>query len=172
MVWPLGPTCARAALVLGIALLCPACTSLATGPGWTDGGLAVLGPRRAAEREVEEARERERLARLPSKIGARHILVMHARSQSKPETVSRSREEARKKAQQCLDSLRGGTAWEAVLKECSDEPGAIDRGGDLGVFERGQMVRTFSDAAFQLTVGQISELVETPYGFHIIQRTE
>ncbi len=109
---------------------------------------------------------------MPSKIGARHILVMHARSQSKPETVSRTREEARKKAQQCLDALRSGAAWQAVVGECSDEPGAVERSGDLGVFERGQMVRTFSDAAFQLGVGQISELVETPYGFHIIQRTE
>jgi hypothetical protein len=171
MARPLGSACARA-FVLGIALVCPACSSLATGPEWTDGGLAVLGPRRAAEREASERREQERMARMPSKIGARHILVMHARSQSKPETVGRSREEARKKAQGCLDSLRSGAAWGAVLGECSDEPGAAERGGDLGVFERGQMVRTFSDAAFQLSVGQISELVETPYGFHIIQRTE
>jgi peptidyl-prolyl cis-trans isomerase NIMA-interacting 1 len=172
MVWPFGSNSARPSLLLGAAFALSACTSLATGPGWTDGGLATLGPQRAAEREAVERREQERLARLPTRIGARHILVMHQRSQQKSEAITRTREEARKKAQECLMSLRSGNAWEAVLRECSDEPGALDRGGDLGVFERGMMVKNFSDAAFELSVGQISELVETPYGFHIIQRTE
>ncbi len=162
----------RFPVLLALATVCPACTTLASGPDWTGGGLETMGPQRAAEREAVEERERQRIARMPTRIGARHILVMHQRSQQKPEDVTRTREEAKKKAQDCLLALRSGAAWESVVTECSDEPGAGERGGDLGVFERGSMVKTFSDAAFELQVKEISEVVETAYGFHIIQRTE
>jgi parvulin-like peptidyl-prolyl isomerase len=162
----------RAAPLILLLLVCPACGALATGPEWTGGGLIVTGPVRAAELDAAEARERARVAALPTRIGARHMLIMHVRSQAKPESVTRTREEARKKAEECLKALRSGAAWKAVLAECSDEPGAVERDGDLGVFERGMMVKSFSDAAFELKVGEISNIVETPYGFHIIQRTE
>jgi NIMA-interacting peptidyl-prolyl cis-trans isomerase 1 len=163
---------AKTPLVFLLAIACSACTTLATGPEWVGGGLETTGPIRAAEREEIEERERERLAKMPTRIGARHILVMHQRSMQKPESVTRTREEARTRADGCLAALRSGAAWEAVVGECSDEPGAAERAGDLGVFERGSMVKAFSDAAFQLEVRAISDLVETPYGFHIIQRTE
>lgn len=159
-------------LVFLLAIGASACSTLATGPDWTGGGLETIGPIRAAEREEIEEKERVRLARMPSRVGARHILVMHARSLQKPENISRTREEARARAEQCLEALRTGAAWESVVGECSDEPGAAERNGELGVFERGAMVKAFSDAAFQLEVNAISDLVETPYGFHIIQRTE
>jgi NIMA-interacting peptidyl-prolyl cis-trans isomerase 1 len=163
---------AKTPLVTFLAIACSACTTLATGPDWVGGGLDTIGPIRAAEREEAEERERARLAKMPTRIGARHILVMHQRSLQKPESVSRTREEARARADECLAALRSGAAWEAVVGECSDEPGAAERAGDLGVFERGAMVKAFSDAAFQLEVKALSDLVETPYGFHIIQRTE
>ncbi len=155
-----------------MAIAGSACSTLATGPEWTGGGLETIGPIRAAEREEIEERERVRLAKMPSRIGARHILVMHERSLQKPENVKRTREQARARAEECLAALRTGAAWEAVVGECSDEPGAAERAGDLGVFERGAMVKSFSDAAFQLEVNAISDLVETPYGFHIIQRVQ
>ena len=159
-------------LVFLLAIAGSACSTLATGPEWVGGGLETIGPIRAAEREEVEERERARMAKMPSRIGARHILVMHERSMQKPENVKRSREDARKRAEECLAALRSGAAWDAVVGQCSDEPGAAERGGDRGVFERGAMVKAFSDAAFQLEVKTISDLVETPYGFHIIQRTE
>ena len=53
----------------------------------------------------------------------------------------------------------------------SNEPSG-QRGGELGVFGRGQMVPAFDQVAFGLAVGQISDVVETPFGFHVIQRTK
>ena len=97
---------------------------------------------------------------------------MHARSKSKPESVTRTREEARARADEALRKIRGGAAFEEIVKQYSDEPGSAERSGDLGTFERGQMVKAFADAAFALKVGEVSEIVETPFGFHIIKRTE
>lgn len=148
------------------------CASLATSPEWTGGGLATLAPARAAEVEAAEEAERERIARQPKEVGARHILVMHVKSREHPDSIKRTRDEALKRAQECLMKVRAGEDWDALVKEYSDEPGADSRHGDLGVFARGMMVKAFSDAAFELRVGQVSEVVETPYGFHIIQRTQ
>ncbi len=148
------------------------CASLATSPEWTGGGLATLAPARAAEAEAADVRERERIARQPKEVGARHILVMHVKSKEHPESIKRSREEALKRATECLRKVRAGGDWDALVKEYSDEPGSDERHGDIGIFPRGQMVKAFSDAAFELRVGQISEVVETPYGFHVIQRTQ
>jgi peptidyl-prolyl cis-trans isomerase NIMA-interacting 1 len=160
-------------ILLVTSLAAPAgCASLATSPDWTGGGLATLAPARAAEVEAAEERDRERIARQPKEVGARHILVMHTKSREHPETIKRSRDEALKRTQECLVRVRAGEDWAKLVAEYSDEPGAADRQGELGVFGRGQMVKAFSDAAFDLRVGQISEVVETPYGFHIIQRTQ
>lgn len=161
-----------AAVKLATVLATSGCASLATSPDWTGGGLATLAPIRAAREEEAEVAERERIARQPKEVGARHILVMHIKSKDRPESIKRSREEALKRAQECLLKVRAGGDWSALVTEYSDEPGASERHGELGTFPRGQMVRSFSDAAFELRVNQISEVIETPYGFHIIQRTQ
>ncbi|AKT37069.1 peptidylprolyl isomerase [Chondromyces crocatus] len=150
----------------------PACSTLATSPEWVGGGLITSAPIREAEEEAASERERRRLASQPQKIGARHVLIMHKQSKSRADEMTRSRDEAKKLAQEVLLQVRGGAKFEELVAKYSDEPGAGERGGDLGVFDRNTMVKSFSDAAFSLKVGEISEVVESPFGFHIIQRTE
>ncbi len=103
------------------------------------------------------------------KIYCRHILIMHEGSARKPPNVSRTREEAKKRAEEVLAKARAGENFEDLAREYSDGPTATV-GGDLGGFGRGAMVPAFEQAAFALKVGEISDVVETPFGFHIIQR--
>ena len=155
---------------LAVALV-SGCAAIATSPSWVGGGMAITGLLRLVQEESAEAEERARVEAEPDAIGARHILVMHADSQSKPEGLSRSREDALARAKECLKKLRGGARFGEMVDEYSDEPGASERGGDLGVFKREVMVKSFSDAAFALKVGEISEVLETAYGYHIVKRT-
>jgi len=165
-------TASALALAALSALSVSACGALATSPGWVGNGLETTAPLRRAEEEQKMEHERAVIARQPKEVGARHILIMHVHSKSKPERLTRTREEARARAEECLRKIRGGATFEDMVKEYSDEPGAADRNGDLGVFDRGQMVKAFSDAAFALKVGEVSEIVESPFGFHVIKRTE
>jgi parvulin-like peptidyl-prolyl isomerase len=164
-----GPLAAGSALA---ALATTACTTLATSPDWVGGGMEVTAPIRAAEEDARIDAERARVAAQPKQIGAKHILVMHAQSKAKPDNVTRSREDARKRAEEALTKYRIGAEFEALVKEYTDEPGGAQRGGDLGVFDRSTMVKAFGDAAFALKVGEVSGVVETVYGFHVIKRTE
>ena len=93
-------------------------------------------------------------------VHARHILI---RVQS-PD----SKEEARKQAQTLLDRVHGGEDFASLAKQYSHD-GSKDEGGDLGFFGRGQMVPEFEKAAFSLKPGEVSDLVETQFGFHIIK---
>ena len=154
------------------ALSASACSTLATSPSWVGGGLSVVAPERAAEEEAKEERERRIIASQPTQVGAKHILVMHDESVSKPANVKRTREQARQRAQEALLKIRGGANFEETVKAYTDEPGGAERAGDLGVFDRGTMVKPFADAAFALHVGEVSEVVETKYGFHVIKRPE
>jgi parvulin-like peptidyl-prolyl isomerase len=86
--------------------------------------------------------------------------------------IERTKEEARTRATQALAEVKKGTAFDKVVANYSDEPGAAQRGGKLGRFARRSMVKPFSDAAFALKPGEISGVVETPFGFHVIHRTQ
>jgi hypothetical protein len=108
----------------------------------------------------------------PQQIRASHILVMYRGSMRAPATITRTRDEARARAQEALNRARRGEDFARLAGEFSDEPGAAARGGDLNRFGHGSMVAPFEQAAFALRVGQISDIVETPFGFHVIKRTE
>lgn len=107
----------------------------------------------------------------PSQIWARHILISFVGARRMPEGVERTREEADALVAELLATLaEDPSQFEQLAGEYSDEPGAVERGGDLGPFGRGSMVAAFERAAFVLEVNQISAKVETPFGYHIIQR--
>ena len=85
-------------------------------------------------------------------------------------TASRSQDEAKTQIAEIEGKLKAGESFADLAKAHSDCPSSA-KGGDLGMFGRGQMVGAFEEAAFGLPVGGTSGVVETPFGYHIIQRT-
>lgn len=88
-------------------------------------------------------------------IHARHILV-----------------DSKEQADSILDRLKKGESFEALAKELSKDASNKDKGGDLGWFPRGQMVKSFEDAAWALKPNEISGVLQTEFGYHIIQLLE
>jgi peptidyl-prolyl cis-trans isomerase NIMA-interacting 1 len=108
----------------------------------------------------------------PTKITARHLLVQYQGAKTAKVHIVRFRDEACLRAMQARDELRGGADFAEVVEKYSDEPGAGASGGALGVIERKDVVSSFGDAAFELLPREISDVVETEFGFHVIMRME
>jgi peptidyl-prolyl cis-trans isomerase D len=99
---------------------------------------------------------------------ASHILVNAAK-----DLPAADKQKARAKAESLLAAVRKAPkTFAEVARKNSDDTGSASRGGDLDFFARGAMVKPFEDAAFALQKGDISDIVESDFGFHIIQLTE
>jgi peptidyl-prolyl cis-trans isomerase C len=120
-------------------------------------------------------------------VRVRHILIStQPKEEPEPEADSKdskdkkpaekpkplTKDEARKKSQDLLDRARKGEDFAKLAKENSDDPGSKDKGGEYDFFGHGRMVPEFEKAAFALKPGEISDLVETEFGFHIIKLEE
>lgn len=101
----------------------------------------------------------------PEQVQASHIIIL-----VKPEATQEEKDVARKKIEDILAQVKAGEDFAELAKEQSEGP-SKDRGGDLGFFTRDKMVKPFADAAFALNEGEISDIVETQYGYHIIKVT-
>lgn len=103
-------------------------------------------------------------------VSAKHILIAPkgspAAQAGKPELT---KEQAKAKAEELRTQIVGGASFEEVAKKESDDVGSGARGGDLGQFGRGQMVKEFEDAAFSGKVGEVTPVIETQFGYHIIK---
>jgi peptidyl-prolyl cis-trans isomerase C len=99
-------------------------------------------------------------------VRASHILVM-----AREDADEATRQQARAKIEAALKRARAGEDFAALAREYSDD-GSKEQGGDLGFFERGRMVPPFEQAAFELQPGQLSDIVATQFGFHIIKVSE
>jgi parvulin-like peptidyl-prolyl isomerase len=99
-----------------------------------------------------------------TEVRARHILLRLPADASPAQ-----REEIRGTAEQLRQRAIGGEDFAALAQQYSEDPGSGARGGDLEYFGRGRMVAPFEEAAFALQPGQISEVVESPFGYHIIK---
>lgn len=98
------------------------------------------------------------------RVRARHILLKVA-----PSAPAEQEAEVRARAEALLVSLRNGEDFATLAQQLSEDTGTAPQGGDLGYFPRGQMVPPFEETAFSLPVGQISDVVRTPFGWHILR---
>lgn len=126
-----------------------------------------FGQAQISRREVEEfyAHYKDSIGQVPEEVELAHIAI-----KMKPGAAARAA--GRAKAQALLDSVNAGGDFAGLAKRHSEDPGSAAQGGDLGFVRRGQFVKEFETAVFSLQPGQISGIVETDFGFHIIQLTE
>jgi hypothetical protein len=103
------------------------------------------------------------------KIQASHILVSWKGAQRSAQT--RTKEEAKKRIDELIAKIKKGGDFAKLAAEYGEDA-TKTQGGDLGTFGKGQMVPQFENAAFALKPGEVSGIVETPFGFHVIKRTK
>ncbi len=129
-----------------------------------DQKLADVTVTRREIREFYKAKK-DSIGMLPETVDISHILIeVQPGEEARQETLSKIKEIRQK--------ILAGGDFEKLAKEFSQDPGSAARGGDLGFMSRGDFVRPFEEAAFSLQQGEISEVVETEFGFHIIKLEE
>jgi peptidyl-prolyl cis-trans isomerase D len=124
---------------------------------------SVTVPEEDLRRAYEANRE---MYRTPERVHVRHILL---------KTTDKPKEEVPKvkaRAEELLKQIRSGADFAELARKHSEDPGSAAKGGDLGWVVRGQTVKAFEDTAFTLKPNQVSNVVATEYGFHILQVLE
>ena len=123
-----------------------------------------FGDVQASRHEVQEFFEKykDSLGVTPEKVKLAHIFII-------PKVTEKMKEKYYKKAEAILDSIKHGADFAAMAKKYSEDPGSAQDGGDLGWVGKGVFYPEFEAAAFALKPGQLSGVVESPVGYHIIQ---
>jgi peptidyl-prolyl cis-trans isomerase SurA len=106
--------------------------------------------------------QRAQLGERPATISFEQVVIA-------PRAAAAAREAAQERAAEILERARAGEDFAQLARRFSEDPGTRERGGDLGWFRRRQMVPEFDRAVFGMRPGEISPVVETSFGFHIIK---
>jgi len=117
----------------------------------------IYAETKVSEQEIKDAYAGDKTA------SVRHILLL---TQGQSDSVKTAK---RKQMEEILKRAKAGEDFASLAKEFSEDPGSKQTGGLYSDFPKGRMVKAFEDAAFSVPVGSISDVVETPYGFHILQ---
>lgn len=104
----------------------------------------------------------------PGELRCSHIMVRFPNQNPKPADTAA----AYAKAKAIYDSLKTGIDFVSLARRNSEDPGSASKGGDLGYFGRRRWVQSFDEAAFKLKPGELSGIVRTPYGYHLIKCTD
>ncbi|HEX5705705.1 MAG TPA: peptidylprolyl isomerase [Pyrinomonadaceae bacterium] len=136
-------------------------------------------------RKFYDERKADPAFQLPERVTASHVLI-NARPNLVSQEIQRARNLAgadleravgeemnarRARAEEVRRRAAGGADFAALARELSEDPATRERGGDLGTFARDSHPRAFDDAAFRLRPGEVSGVVQTDYGFHVIKAT-
>jgi peptidyl-prolyl cis-trans isomerase C len=105
--------------------------------------------------------------KVPEQVRASHILI-----KVEPKASDEDKAKARQELVIIQERIKKGEDFAALAKELSKDPGSASRGGDLNFFQRGQMVGPFDKVAFELKPGEVSDIVETQFGYHLIKVTD
>ena len=150
------------ALLLALMVACNS-----DGPQTPEPAAANVAP---ADANLDKRKETRSVLEVPRpRIHARHILLAYADAPGASDEVIRTKTEAHKLAETVLADLNAGGDFGALAKQHSDD-GSGNRGGDLGVFTKGVMHKDFEASTLALDIGGRSPVIETPFGFHIIER--
>lgn len=125
--------------------------------------------RDAPEIPVSEEELRALFEEAQATLGQRPKTMTFRQVVVAPTSSDEARDVARQEAEELLERIQAGEDFAELATEFSDDPGTAELGGDLGWFRRGRMVREFEDAAFALFDNEVSNVVETEFGFHIIK---
>lgn len=107
----------------------------------------------------------------PEQVRAAHVLLMTQDPQTKQELPADKKEAKKKQAEEIVKRARAGEDFAKLAKEFSEDPGSKDKGGEY-TFPRGQMVPEFEASAFSLGTNQVSDVVTTQFGYHVIKTYE
>jgi peptidyl-prolyl cis-trans isomerase C len=145
---------------------------------WTDAATAENVLKRELNVNVTDDDVKKFYGENPSKfeqpemVRASHILLMTRDPKTKAELSKEVKEAKHKQIEDILKRARSGEDFAKLAREFSEDPGSKDNGGELPPFARGQMVPEFEAAAFSLKTNQLSDIVTSQYGYHIIKLSE
>ena len=130
----------------------------------TDAELSAFITSAQKDVDAEYEREKHRYTGLEKQVRARHVLVKVEESASEADKAS-----AKARADALLARAKKGEDFARLATQSSEDSGTAKKGGDLGWNPKGRMVKEFDEAQFALEPGEISDLVKSPFGYHIIK---